>query len=46
MAEKDQIIITIDSDMKKDFRIACIEDGKSMTDILSELIAKYLKNRK
>ena len=46
MPEKDQIIITIDSEVKQKFRIACIEDRKSMTDTLSELITEYLKNRK
>ena len=46
MPEKEQIIITIDSDIKQKFRIACIEDHKSMTDILSELIVEYLNNRK
>ena len=46
MPEKEQLVITIDSDIKKDFRIACIEDSKSMTDALIELIIEYLKNRK
>ena len=46
MSEKDQIIISIDSDVKQKFRIACIKDHKNMTDTLLELIIEYLNNRK
>ena len=43
MPEKEQIIITIESEKKKEFRIACINEGKNMTDILNDLIDEYLK---
>ena len=46
MSEKDQLIITIDSEQKKDFRIACIGENKTMTDKLIELITEYLNSRK
>lgn len=45
MADKDQIIILIESDKKKDFRIACINEDISMTDKLNDLINEYLKNK-
>ena len=45
MPDKDQIIILIDADKKKDFRIMCINEDISMTDKLNELIEEYLKNK-
>ena len=45
MADKDQIIILVDTAKKKDFRIACINEDISMTDKLNNLIDKYLKSK-
>ena len=43
MPEKEQIIITIESEKKKEFRIACINEDINMTDKLNDLIDEYLK---
>jgi hypothetical protein len=45
MPDKDQIIIVVDAEKKKDFRIACINEDVSMTDKLNDLIDEYLKNK-
>jgi len=45
MLDKDQIIILVEVEKKKDFRIACIKEHISMTDKLNELIDEYLKNK-
>ena len=46
MAEKEQLIISIEADKKQEFRIACICDKTDMTAKLTELIDKYLIERK
>ncbi len=43
MSEKEQIIITIEGEKKKEFRIACINEDINMTDKLNDLIDEYLK---
>ncbi len=45
MPEKEQIIITIESEKKKEFRIACINEDINMTDKLNDLIDEFLKGR-
>ncbi len=45
MPDKDQIIILVDAEKKKDFRIACINEEISMTDKLNNFITEYLKNK-
>jgi len=40
------LFIKLDEKLKKDFQIECIKDGKPMTEMIQDMIANYLKNRK
>ena len=40
---KEQLIVTLDADLKQEFRIKCITEKKNMTDTIIKLILEYLK---
>ncbi len=42
---KSQLIVTLDSEMKRKFKIKCINEKKNMTDIIIMLIAEYLNKK-
>jgi len=46
MSEKEQLIITIESDKKLKFKIKCLENKTDMTTKITEFIDKYLIERK
>lgn len=46
MSAEKQLIISIDKDLKKNFIKACIDDDISIKKKMTQLIQKYLKERK
>jgi len=40
---RSQLIVTLDSELKRKFRIKCINEKKTMTDIIILLIKRYIK---
>lgn len=40
---KDKIQINLEKDLKQDFKIATIKQGKEMTAVLKEFITDYVK---
>ncbi len=45
MKDKENLIVIVDSDLKREFRIRCITKNKNMTDVITELIKEYLKKK-
>jgi hypothetical protein len=45
MTDKTKISLNLNSDRWKKFRIRALEENKTATEIMEELIEKYLKNR-
>ena len=39
------LIVAMDADLKQKFRIKCIEENQTMTEVLIELITEYLKKK-
>jgi hypothetical protein len=42
----ERLQINIDGELKKRFKLACVEDSEEMTDILTRLIERWLAERK
>jgi len=45
VGNKENLIIIIDSALKQEFRISCIKDNRNMTEVVTELIETYLKEK-
>lgn len=45
MDDKEQIIISVDSDLKTQFRIACLTKKKNMTEVITEFIKSFTEDK-
>lgn len=41
LSEKSQLIMCIDSKLKKDFKIKCLENDTNMTEVISNFMRNY-----
>lgn len=42
--KKDAILIKINGDLKKEFKVTCMQDGRSMSEVLRGFVKYFVEN--